>query len=125
MPRDFDRYDYPDTTRSILTRMSHLRAILALTEMQNARSACLLVSVVTLVSCGGSAVLVHSADGGSGGGAGMNAPTGGVVQTAGNASGGASATQGGSAPTGGTDAGGAMTGGGTGTTGGSPGTAGS
>ncbi|MEO7034985.1 MAG: ThuA domain-containing protein [Polyangiaceae bacterium] len=106
--------------------MSRSRPMAAPTGMQNARSACVLLSVVTLVSCGGgSGALLQSENGGLGGGVGNDVATGAVVQTvgatAGNASGGTSAAQGGSGPTGGTDAGGVMASGGTGTPGGSGG----
>ena len=53
--------------------------------MPNARSACFLVQVVALVSCGGSAALLHSEDGGSGGAPDNRAPTGGAAQTLGAA----------------------------------------
>ncbi|HEY1532725.1 MAG TPA: ThuA domain-containing protein [Polyangiaceae bacterium] len=53
--------------------------------MRNAGSACLLALIVALASCGGSAPLLHSEDGGSAGALGTAVPTGGVAQTLGSA----------------------------------------
>lgn len=100
--------------------MSHLRTLAALTRMQNARVACVLVSVMASVSCGASGALLQSENDGLGGAAG-NDVSAGAAPAGGSASG---AADGGSGPSGGTNAGGAMTSGGSGMIGGGPGTGG-